>query len=128
MAKIENAEQLRAEINRLQTEVKEKELKLRSDLMHMKDQLKPENILMNSITSLTGVRVDKSEFFKNGLAMGISLVLQRFVFKTESTIERKVYSWIDEIFDRVKNYINKFSNRGNVGSEKIEIPEDEASY
>ena len=120
MRKIENSEHLREEIARLQGQAEVQEQNLRKNLRELRNQFRPENILLNTLSSVTGIKIGKNEFLKNGIAAGLSLVLQRFVFKTETNIERKIYSWIDEIFDKVKSIINKFSSAGSVSSERIE--------
>ncbi|MFN8143744.1 MAG: hypothetical protein U0073_04940 [Bacteroidia bacterium] len=120
MKKIETSEQLKLEIARLEGRAKEQEENLRESLRDLREQYRPENMALNALSSITGININKSEFLKNGIAMGLSLVLQRFVFKTEKNVERKIYSWIDELFDKIKNLLNKFSSMGSTGSEKIE--------
>jgi hypothetical protein len=123
MKKIETREQLQAEISRLETLAKSQEEDLRKQLREVRNQFRPENMAINALSSLTGIKINKNEFLKNGIAVGLSLVLQRFIFKTETNLERKIYSWVDELFDKVKSIINKFSNTGAVGSERIEKEE-----
>lgn len=123
MKKIETREQLQAEISRLETLAKNQEDDLRKQLREVRNQFRPENMAINALSSLTGIKINKNEFLKNGIAVGLSLVLQRFIFKTETNLERKIYSWVDELFDKVKSIINKFSNTGSVGSERIEKEE-----
>lgn len=120
MKKIETSEQLKLEIARLEGRAKEQEENLRKSLRDLREQYRPENMALNALSSITGININKSEFLKNGIAMGLSLVLQRFVFKTEKNVERKIYSWIDELFDKIKNLLNKFSSMSSTGSEKIE--------
>jgi len=123
MKKIETREQLQAEISRLETLAKNQEEDLRKQLREVRNQFRPENMAINALSSLTGIKINKNEFLKNGIAVGLSLVLQRFIFKTETNLERKIYSWVDELFDKVKSIINKFSKTGAVGSERIEKEE-----
>lgn len=120
---IENRTQLLAEIERLKKEADVKKSKVSASVAAVKENLRMENIIVNAISSVTGVNINKKEFLKNGIAMGLTMVLQRFVFKTETNLERKVYSWIDSFFDQLKFYINKFSPSGSVRSEKIEEQE-----
>jgi len=123
MKKIETREQLQAEISRLETLAKNQEEDLRKQLREVRNQFRPENMAINALSSLTGIKINKNEFLKNGIAVGLSLVLQRFIFKTETNLERKIYSWVDELFDKAKSIINKFSKTGAVGSERIEKEE-----
>lgn len=124
MNKIESSEQLKAEIDRLEALAKQQEAGLRVRISTIREQFKPENILLNTLSNITGIKINKSEFLKNGIAFGLSMVLQRFVFKTETSIERKIYGWVDELFDKLKGFINKVSKAGAVGSEKIEEEKD----
>jgi hypothetical protein len=118
--KIENLEQLRAEIQRLKKEEAEHKAALRAGVTKISEQLRPENILVSVLSSITGININKNEFLKNGIAMGLSLLLQRFVFKTEASLERKLYTWLDRVFDQVKYYTNKFSSSGSVRAEKVD--------
>lgn len=118
--KIANIDQLQAEIRRLKSVEAEQLAAIKKDVRDVRESLRPENILVNALSSMTGIKINKSEFLKNGIAMGLSLVLQRFVFKTETSIEKKVYGWLDKLFDQVKYYTNKYSSAGSVRSEKIE--------
>ncbi|HRH64991.1 MAG TPA: hypothetical protein PLU53_01710 [Bacteroidia bacterium] len=126
MKKIENSEQLRAEIARLEELAKSQEQGLRVQIRGLREEFRPANMVMNAVSSMTGIKINKNEFLKNGLAFGLSMVLQRFVFKTETSFERKIYGWVDELFDKVKSVINKFSTAGSVGSERIEKDKDQS--
>src|SRR6185369_12539978 len=95
MNKIENLDQLRAEIRRMKSLAKLQEQQIKNDVQGIREDLKPENIFWNAITSLTGIKMNKSEFFQDGIAYGLSLLLQRFVLKTEKKVESKVYDFVD---------------------------------
>jgi len=117
---IRNIDDLRSEIDRLKGQAKEQEQAIRQDYDRLKESLRPENLLLSALSGLTGIRINKGEFFRHGLAMGINLVLGRFLYKTEDTIERKLYKWIDKIFHGLRNFAESFSKTGSVRSEKIE--------
>jgi len=117
---IKNLKELRAEIRIAKRDVKEQEESLLLHLRNVRESLKPKNILLRVLSSVSGIQIEKSTFFKNGISFGLSLFLQRFIFKTEKNVERKIYHWLDSLFDGVKSVINKFSHNGEVGSEKIE--------
>ncbi|MFM2136347.1 MAG: hypothetical protein RL021_1747 [Bacteroidota bacterium] len=117
---IRSLEELRGRIRQLKSEASEQELQIRSDYDRIKEEFRPENILMNALAKMTGININRSEFFRNGIAVGISLVLKRFIFKTENSFEKKVYSWIDSFFDRIRDVANKFTKSGSVRAEKIE--------
>ena len=124
MKKIENIEQLRAEIERLKIIATQQEKQLKNDFKEIREDLRPENLLWNTLSSLTGIKMSKNEFFKDGIAFGLSLILQRFVLKTEKKVEGKVYDFVDTIFERVKNLVNKFTNHDAKRSERREEKED----
>ena len=64
MNKIENAQQLRKEIVRLQTELEKKELKLQSSFNTVKEDFKPETFIVKAISSATGINFAKGDFLK----------------------------------------------------------------
>lgn len=117
---IRNRRELLAEIERLKGLTSQHEKGIRESIDGIKDDLRPENLLMRALKNMTGIDINKNEFIRNGIAAGIGLVMQRFVFKKEEEFERKIYSWIDGFFDKVKYYANKFSSAGSIRSEKIE--------
>ncbi|MCC7232899.1 MAG: hypothetical protein IT242_08160 [Bacteroidia bacterium] len=118
--KIENIRELQAEIRRLKEKSSGQEEAIRHQLKELHERLKPENILMHALSSITGIKIKSSEFFRNGIAIGITLLLQRFIFKTEATLEKKIYDWVDKIFDKVREFLNTLSSRGPEGSSKID--------
>lgn len=110
MNKIENAAQLNTEIARLKALAKVQEQQLRSDVKELKEELKPHNILLKSISSFTGIRVDKKEYLKEGLAYALSLIAQSYILKTESKIEERAYEFVDSVFEKIKKFMNKFTS------------------
>jgi hypothetical protein len=120
---ITNRAELRQEIRRLRLEVKEQEKGLRNEVRNIRNQFQPHNLLMNALSAATGIRIDKHEFLRHGIAAGLSMVLQRFVFKSETTIEKKIYGWIDDIFNRLRYYMGKAAPAGPTRSGKIEEEE-----
>ncbi len=110
MKKIENVTQLHAEIVRLKVKVKDQEKDLRKVVLVISENLKPVNLLVNSLSSFTGVKMTGNEFMKDGMAIGLSLLVQRFILKTERKIEHKVYDFIDSLLDKVKSFMEKFTS------------------
>lgn len=111
MTKIENTDQLHAEIARLKIVAEIQEDQLKNDLKEIREDLKPGNLVWNALSSLTGIKMSKSEFFKDGIVYGLSIILQRFILKTEKKVEHKAYDFVDSIFERVKNMVNKFTSQ-----------------
>lgn len=110
MNKIENISQLKFEIDRLKRNAKDQELTLRNDLSALKEDIKPVNLILNGVSSLTGININKNDFFKDGIAYGLSLLFQRFVLKSEKKFEGKIYSFVDSIFERANSFMHKHTN------------------
>jgi hypothetical protein len=110
MNKIENVNQLDVEIKRLRTAAKEQEVQLKNHLKDIREDFRPENILINSLASVTGIKIDKKEFFKEGLAYALSIIIQRFVLKTERKIEDRTYEFLDNVFERIKRFMGKHTS------------------
>jgi hypothetical protein len=109
MSKINNIRELRAEILRLQKAERELKEKIKSDIKEIGEELKPANIFMSAVSSIFGVRIEKNEFLKDGIAYGISLIIQRFFLKTEKKFEKRIYDWVDTVFERIKHFMNHFT-------------------
>jgi hypothetical protein len=124
MTKIKNIEHLEAEIERLRLLSKSQEQQLKKNLMEIREDLRPENILMNFISSLTGIRFEKKEFFKNGIAYALSFIIQRFVLKTEKKIEEKAYDFLDSLFEKIKSFMGKHTSHEAKREERKENKEE----
>lgn len=110
MSKIENIQQLRYEISHLRNIAKKQEEQIKNDLQGIKEDLKPANLVWSALSSITGIKMNRSEFFKDGFAFGLSMLLQRFVLKTEKKVEHLIYDFIDSLVNRIKHYTDKFTN------------------
>jgi len=124
MKQIENLEELRAEITRIKAIAKNQEQQIKSDLKGIREDLRPENIFWNAVSSFTGFKINKNEIFKDGIAYGLSLIIQRYILKTEKKVENKIYNVVDSLFDRVKSIVNKFTSGEAKRSERREEKED----
>jgi hypothetical protein len=107
MAKISTIEDLRAEIVRLRGVADEQEKIIRKDVSELREQWKPMNILVNTVSSLTGVQVSKTMFVNNGFVFGLSLVLQRLLLKAESQVSEKVHEWTDALIAKINEFISR---------------------
>lgn len=110
MNKVENIEQLRTEIARLKIVAKQKEQDIKNDFKNIEEEFQPANLLWKGFASIAGVNMSKNEFFKDGIAYGLSLLIQRFILKSERKMEDKVYDVVDTIFEKTKSFINRFTN------------------
>ena len=109
MSKIENMEQLQSEIKRLRAISKQQELQIKNDLLEVREDLKPRNILLNAVSSISGVNMNKKDFFQDGIARGISIFIQRFILKAEKKMENKIYDFVDTVLEKLKATVNKYT-------------------
>ena len=108
---------LKNEIGRLRSECDKNEAQLRMAITSLTEELKPDHIMISFLSSVSGIKIAKNEFFKNGILIGLSLLVQKFLLKKEIQLERKIYEWMDGIFNKIRYYTHKFSS---VGSDRIE--------
>ena len=109
MAGITNINELRGEINRLRAVADEQEQLIRRDAAAIRENLKPMNLLMNTVTALTGVQLSKSTFVNNGFVFGISLMMQRLLLKTENQVADKVHRWTELLIGKINDFMTKHS-------------------
>ena len=110
MNSIKTIGELRSEISRLEESAQQQESRLRDDWKELKESLQPRNLLVNLLSSLTGIKLSNPDFFRNGLASGISLLVQRYILKKESKVENVVYGWVDGIFDMLRKRVDRFAS------------------
>jgi hypothetical protein len=109
MKQIENLEELRSEISRMRALAKGQEEQIKNDLKSIRDDLRPENIFWNVVSSVSGLKFQKGNLFKDGITYGLSYLFQRFILKTERKMENRFYTIIDSVFEKIKSVLNKFS-------------------
>lgn len=107
MNRITDIQQLRTEIARLRIVAVEQESVLRKDAATVREQLKPMNILVNTLSTLTGVELSKTMFVNNGFVFGLSLVLQRLLLKAENQVSEKVHEWTDALIGKINDFISR---------------------
>ena len=54
--------------------------------------------------------MSRNEFFKDGIAYGLSILIQRFILKSERRMEDQVYNLVDRIFEKTKSFIGRFAS------------------
>jgi len=109
MAGITNINELRGEISRLRAVADEQEQLIRRDASAIRENLKPMNLLMNTVSALTGVQLSKSTFVNNGFVFGISLMMQRLLLKTENQVADKVHRWTEALIGKINDFMTKHS-------------------
>jgi hypothetical protein len=118
MNKIKNLDQLQSEIKNLRNLTKQQELQIKNDLMEIREDFRPRNILLNALSSISGIKINKKEFLQGGIAGGLSVLIQRFVLKAEKKMENKIYDFVDSILDKANNLVNKFAGHDARRSER----------
>ena len=116
-AKINSREDLRKEIRRLSAACEQNEKQIRADFSSLTEELQPKHLVISLLSSLTGIRISKDDFLRNGIFIGLGLLAQKFLLKKELHLEQKIYGWMDGIFEKIRHYTHKFNN---VGADRIE--------
>lgn len=125
MNEIRNQRDLHAEIKRLKEKSASLEKELKSDIAQLKEDIKPVNLLLSAISSITGIKINRNDMFKEGFAYGISSLVQRFVLKTERKLEDQIYDWVDKLFEKIKIWLNHFVSHKAKADERQERREQE---
>ncbi len=110
MNKINNRQELRKEIVRLNRLSLEQKNQIKSDLHSIKENLTPSGILSNLVSGFTGIKVNKENFIRDGFVYTVSLLIQQFFLKSEKKFEAGVYGIIDKLIDKLRSAVNNFSS------------------
>ncbi len=105
--KIENYKDLKAEISRLEEKKKIQEELLLEKLHTLKSNLSPQNIFLNSLSSISGIPLNKAEFLKKGMLVALTFVIQRLLRKSEIKIENAITEFISEAGRKIKDFFNR---------------------
>ena len=120
MNKIENMAQLQSEIKRLRALSKQQEIQIKNDLMEIREDLRPRNIFLNAFSSISGIKLNRKDLFRGGIAGGLAVLIQRLFLKAENKIEYKIYDFVDTVLEKLKNTVNKFAGPEAKRSERRE--------
>jgi hypothetical protein len=104
---VRNIDDLRSEMDRLKTTCAADEVQIKKDIDALRNDLKPENMLLNLVSGITGIRFDRSSTGKGGILYGISLLMQRLMIRAEKKAEDAVYSLVDVLFQRIQDFVHK---------------------
>jgi hypothetical protein len=109
MTDIRNTTELDAEIRRLEAAVRFKEQQLRSHITSFKEGLKPRNIFSSAYEKVTGEEPPPQGkgFAAKTIKTGLSLWLSKILFKAEGKVEQKVYDAVDNVFEKLKDFIKR---------------------
>src|SRR5436190_23108088 len=97
--KIENIDQLTAEILRLEAKSEELKAKLLENWEEIKEESKPANLLIDTISDVTKIKFSHETFSTNGWFDGIRSILERVMIKAEKTVEDRAHGIVDKVFD-----------------------------
>ena len=107
MSKINNIEQLKAEIKRLKELNGTQSVQFRSDVKDLRESVRPSNIASTLFTQFTGVKPDKDHLFKSALTIAMTLLLKRMFNKSGSNMEDNVTGIIERIISKIKSAFSK---------------------
>lgn len=111
MPKVNNIDQLRAEINRLRGISQVQEAQIRKDVEQVRSDLSPVNLLLGALSSVTGIKFNKNAFLKDGVLFGLSILLQRIILKTEKKAESAVYGLVDVLFEKIQDFVGRHTSQ-----------------
>ena len=109
MSKIENLDELRAQIQVLKAQASAKEQKVRDDIQVIREELKPSNLAWSMLSSLTGMSFKQGNPLRDGIFNGVSSFMQRLALKAEKELESRAYKVVDTIFEKLSDFVNGFT-------------------
>ena len=122
---IKNLAELKAEIKRLQELSAVQEKIIREDVTDIRESLKPKNLLLDGLSSITGIKIDKNNFLTGGITAGLLLLFRKYISKAEANAEDSFYKMTDRLFERVRHFLSTFMNvRRHYPESKENEPEE----
>src|SRR3954467_9614380 len=122
--RIENIEQLNTEIRKLEVKSVELKAQLKQDYEEIKEELKPLNILIDTVSDITGFKINRESLFEKGFAIGLQILMQRMFQLAESGVEKQVGAIIDKASTIISQLYNKFFHK----HKKQASPEEDGNY
>lgn len=108
--RINNHTDLKAEIVKLEIKSREQEKQLLDRVYSIRESLKPQNLILGGISSLTGIPFSKSDVIQKGALVVVTYILQRFMRKSELKLETTIANFISDLKDKVMNFFNRKKN------------------
>jgi hypothetical protein len=112
--KINNYLELKSEIQRLEAKSKRQEIILHDKFRAVREGLKPHNLIMNSIASVTGIPFNKSDIVKKGALIALTYLVQRFMRNSEIRIETAISDFILKLKNKFKDFFGGKEEENNV--------------
>ena len=104
---IENLAQLRERVRSLKEKKSELQIQLRSDFVELKEHLRPGNLLLDSISGFTGLKLEPEKLLKNNFTEGLKTLIVEIIEKAGRKIEEKTHDFVEHAFDRMNGFIEK---------------------
>ncbi len=111
MTNIQNLHDLRAEKKRLEALALQQKNDIKQDITDIKESLQPANLLLNAVSHLTGIEFDNKTFLKNGMAYGLSILVQQYFLKAEQKVEEKLHDITVSLVEKVKEFVQSFLHK-----------------
>jgi len=73
----------------------------------LKSNLTPQNIFLNSLSSISGIPLNKAEFLKKGMLVALTFVIQRLLRKSEIKIESAISEFMAEAGRKIKDFFKR---------------------
>lgn len=122
---VRNVDDLKLEIERLKTACAADEAQIRKDFEVLRSDLRPENMVLNAVSGITGIRFDRNATGKSGILYGASLLLQRFMLRAEKKAEDAVYGLVDLLFQKIQDFVHKHTTHEARRDERSDEPKQE---
>ena len=111
MTNIRNLQDLRAEKKLLEALALQQKNDIKQDITDIKESLQPANLLLNAVSHLTGIEFDNKTFLKNGMAYGLSILVQQYFLKAEQKVEEKLHNITVSLVEKVKEFVQSFLHK-----------------
>ncbi len=111
MTNIRNLQDLRAEKKRLEALSLQQKNDIKQYIADIKESLQPANLLLNAVSHLTGIEFDNKTFLKNGMAYGLSILVQQYFLKAEQKVEEKLHDITISLVEKVKEFVQSFLHK-----------------
>ena len=103
---IKNRADLKVEIARLEHKSRNQESNLLEKVHELQDSFTPMNIILSSLSSLTGIPLNKSEFVKKGAIIALTFFIQKFIRKSELRLETILANLLGDIKHKITDFFN----------------------
>ncbi|TAH41987.1 MAG: hypothetical protein EYC69_06560 [Bacteroidetes bacterium] len=118
--KIKNQEDLSIEIKRLEEKSKSQEQYLLAKVHTLRERYTPVNMILNSLSSLTGIPLNKSELLKKGTLVSLTFIAQALMRKSELKLETLVADFLNKAVEKIKNIFSSKDEPENQADAEVE--------